>query len=425
MALATSIFVFWGVFKGKNQSRVVQDVGFDALVNNAHELMKVGENKRARSKIEEALRLRPHDEPARVDLSQLLIWDNEVGEAKRVLNDLLREVENAERRSIYLNLLGLSEMTLGNLTEAEAHLRKSLEALPTAWAPLVNLSFVQLRAGDTKAVVDNLESHVLGLQGKDPIGLLALGQAYLKLGSGIDRSKITELVTRLEEYGRIYFEFTQEIRILSLLLQSKMGAVKDLDDQVGDILDWDPDISRFHPRDLNLYDGFSDWTIVRKWVQDLRKTLPKLPGGEVLEALAVYRSESKLEGRRRLEQIAEGNKFKWASESLLGYYHLTLGSHRDAEVHLKTMAESRVRSLPLVLLGRLCFRENRTTCARDSWSSALELDTSNLMALTGLALLAKREGVGGDSLERALALSSNFAPLNKLRLKRDFGGEEF
>jgi len=429
VALAISTFVVWGIYKGKPQSRMIQDVGFDALIRNAHELMQVGENKRARTKIEEALRLRPQDEPARVDLSRLLIWDNEVGEAKRALNELLREVENVERRSIYLNLLGLSEMTLGNLVEAEAHFRKSLEAVPTAWSPLLNLSFVLMRTGDAKNVVENIEEQVFGHQGKDPVGLMLLGEAYLKVGSGIEKTKLEGLISRLDEYHRIYFEFAQETRILSLLLQSKVGKVENADSAMGRILDWDPDISRFHPRDLNLHDGFADWSVVRRWVQELRKGVAKLPGGEVLEALAIYRSESKLEGRRRLEQVPNNSQYKWAAESLLSYYYLTLGSHRDAEVLLKNIVDSKRHSLPLVLMGRLCFREDRLSCARDSWKSALDLDPSSLMALTGLALLSKRQGVGGDALERATALSANFAPLNKLKFGREFGrefgGEEF
>ncbi len=420
-----------GLWRLRISGKPAESVGFAALVQSAKEHVHLGEYKKARSELEDALRLRPQDEMARAELSVLLIWDNEIAEARKILGLLLKEVEEPVRRAAYLNLLGISEIAMNNLPEAESQLSRALELDETSVAARLNRAFVRLRSDDTESVLSELGNSISPGAELEPMAMLVVGHALLKSrakgnkGSQNFNQILERYLHALEFYTASRFDFVQELRILQLALLSGNSGLKDREQALDRILDWDPDISRLHIHALNIYDGYSDWNSIRGWIGDLKKLNPKNPGLEVLEALAVYKSESKLEGRRRLEQLRDDLKFGWAAETLLGYYHLALGGHQQAETHFKNVNTKIRRALPNELMGRLCIREGRFSCARESWQAALDIRTDDLMSLAGLAMLAKSENLGGDYLERGLLLSPNFGPLRRAKLNRERGGEEF
>ncbi|PIU00066.1 MAG: hypothetical protein COT74_06865 [Bdellovibrionales bacterium CG10_big_fil_rev_8_21_14_0_10_45_34] len=403
-------------FYKQRQTGTVAD-SFNQIYQEALKEQKKGNLEESYSLLDRAYRLRSNHVDVLLQLATLQINRGEAIAARRLIEDALNQVSNAEYRKVSLNLLGMIELISMNLDQASTFFQQALSQDPYYSPAIYHQAVIELiRRRPALAK----ESVLKALEQTPSDGLLTLVWAELNLMEA-QSSSAPEMASkgleRIDEYLKSFKEYAQELRLLKARIHAHLGDSANTLKYLQEALDMDPDQTKDHAPNLNADRSRYGFQQMSKWMDEAQNLLPTNAIVIAAKSYLYFQGNEKLEGKKLITDLTQRTNTEPLFYGLLAYMEHSIGKYSEADVNLGlSLSLPEKRLLPKILKSRFCAEKKQWACAEESWNSVLRLDPTNIAAKTGLAVIEGSRGNTSEALRRiqeALSISPHYAPLHR------------
>ncbi len=394
-------------------------LGYEDLLNQAVRYKNLGLYEKAIQSYNKAALMRLPNDEIQVQMAPLLISEsNESLQGRRILEKTLT-VEGRNRNELIQAYLGIavSHLIDGNLTEADGTLQKAVGYEPSNESALMNLAILQLKKGQDQRA----QQEFLAIYKKNPKSNLAL---YGYSVATIEHSKsiknndqlkglISDLKLNLKSKG----ELNHQLRFLLVLAEDLNGDAEAVHRAITDFLAIDVGSSDSVAHPLFVHWQFSHWDYLEKYCSEIYEKSVQTPEMKALRAVCLLEVHRDSEAEKILEQaLSESPKDPYILGVQAGFLK-NAGRIPEAMAILK-MPEISSLSLKDHLLIQICMSTMNVGCVEKAASFLHQKDTTDLIALEGLAWIQiknKKNGPALEYLRSGLEVEPHQIPLLEMR----------
>lgn len=344
---------------------------------------------------------------------------------RRLLNSVISS-HRPEMKQAYTSL-GIADLLDGQLDPAQENFDRALN-IDAGYTPaVVNSSIIALQRGDYP-VAKSLALkalHLVPLQGE---ALLALAQAQLYLfKSNGDIGELNQVNKMVKDFRAKNWDFAGEIGFYSLYFDF-LKQDRNLENNLRDYLDMDPQLTADHRHNVFIYKGHSQWKVLGRLCEQMAEKMGDSPRVATFLASCFSHEGRWDQARRSIEKAVQQSPKDALVQAWFSYVLKESSEGNQASVVLGNASSFNRKGdfqLPILLQARFCALSNDFDCARESWQRIYERDLDNLPAVSGLAWVYAHKGPHSEALkflDKGLKISPDYIPLLQLRLKAEREG---
>lgn len=413
-ALSLTVFIYFLI-----QNRPLQkSVSFEDLIKLARINKSMGNYEKALVFYNKADALKGLDINSKVQMATLLLEVNsQTIEARRVLEDIMVKISNADPLRIDLQLgIALSYFKEGNLNKALEMYQNILFSNSEQVEARLNSALIKILKSDfTGALKDFMTLHKQGAG--EP--LVFLGRAIANLGLNEGEVDLDKLKMSLDDLTRL-INRTPEYKLESLLIQAvleqKRGHEAEAEIIVSRLLEEDPRLTRHHLHNLMVDRQIVKWDRLAMYCDYL---MTKFSESAISKGLAPFCADQKEEMATAIQRVEDARNQYAHDPYLIGQHAYYLYESRRLPEALQVSKLSGEKSTMSVRVrGKVCEEQANWSCAETEWNSLLAEKPGDLDALRGLARLEFEKNKyeqASDYVRRGLLLSPTYSPLLELR----------
>ncbi len=389
---------------------------FDDYINLAKSNLASGQYERALDFYHKAESIKSIPPTVRLQFIPFLMsLENQNIQSRQVLEQLKENLADEVSQKEISELLALSYLREGQLSEAETKYRElaqGKEANNSIKLNLIEVLLLQEKYSEAqKVIVENQNSQGL----VEPLLWYYKAISVYKQSNSIAvaDSVISESVSDLTRFIQTTPEKKAEALLILTVLQKKMGRYLDVAQTLKDLLNTSPELSLNHLRNPKVHEEIFDWGYLRLICQDLQKDVAPSP---LFMGAAAYCSYQQNDLKTALDIMDTARK-QYSSESvLLGLQGFLLKKVNRSEeaIVLNELPGATANLLLMEVRAQICLEKNDFECSEKVWNQVLAADEKNLEAISGLAQLKLLEGDKNSAQElinRGLAASPKYKPL--------------
>lgn len=420
--IGAAFVVAGAVLFGWNQKDKRKTVGFEDLISQAIRYKNLGLYEKSLQAYSKAIKFREPNFDTQVQMAPVLISeDRQSLVGRRILEKALIQ-EGRNRTEIVDSYLGIavSYMMDGDLKQAEDVLQKAMGHEPFNVAALLNLSIIQQKKGNYAEARKEFEA-IYRKNNQSSLAMLGRALSTVEYVKGHSDPQTLDglmgLIRDIHENTKKTGYLRQELFLFLVYSHSLMGDLNGVNQAVIQFLSQAPGQTKNYVHPLNIDWRFTQWDYLERFCEDVYKKNSPNPELKSLRAVCLMEVNRDVDAGKLLQEaLAEAPRDPYVLATQASYLN-KMGRLPEAMAILK-MPE--LKSLPIkqFLMGDICGKLQDFSCAQQAYLEVYGLDSTNAMALHGLAWVQMRNNdkkAAYEYVRSGLQAEPNFLPLLELR----------
>lgn len=389
-------------------------------IHDARLAYKVGDYDLALRKFERAFEINPQNIEIHLSFATLLTQvRGDTFKAREILVNLLGQ-PNIRQEKV-LNMLAVSHLIDGDLSEAKNYLQKATQENADYTPANYNLAVLAFQENSFEKAKTLLEAAVTRGD-RDPATSLMLSRTLVKLW---DENKDSAY---LEAGHAILSPFLQRKQIYtleSLLIDGYVYALEDNAKRVYAniirMLNMDPNFTEDHRINLNYDRRFISWRSLEFWCRTMAARLSSSVEAKGVLSMCLLKAGNSDLAKKTIESALDQDPTNVLLLSMFTYVankmNLSVVASTALAAAISANKEEQSQR-PLVLQGEFCKQSQDLDCAEEYWMKVLFKEPDSVLALSGLAQIYWEKGEKEKSKEylvRALNHSAFYRPMLQLK----------
>ncbi len=405
-----------------------KQLSYDDIKKIAYDNVNYGNYPEARAYLEQALAVNSTNEELKYLLSYVSVDLDDNLTAQRLLTDLRTTSKDEKLKAKVLNLLGILHLKNFNLQESKDHFAEALELDPKFPAALFNQGvayylenkFEQAHQSFTQSLVHG------GIDGNI---LLAMVEMVTRNGHDLSKdekkkNQALDILSLIKRQASNLYAYRQELKIASAYVYYFLNDKRRMEDLLEDAINIDPNLTPDHVADVSYYRGLVTWDKLSNWIKKMRDSFSKNSTLRTLYGYSLFKGSDKLKGKDIVEGLLQSNRTNTSNQIISSYILMTLKRENDAKAALAPIMHHRDKSLPFVLMGKICLKKKDYPCADLNFSEALRIENDSIVAQAGLAEVYYNQGEfqqAKNLADKVYNLSPTYSPIlaTKKRIEGD------
>lgn len=353
----------------------------------------------------------------------IMMVDNENIQARRILEAALEANSATDKNSLDAeSLIALTFLREGQLEEAKQRYLQILQKNQSDEFAKLNLIEIKVLQADFKSAYNDL-NQLMKEKIRDPIYMMYRSLiAYRLFQSDNDKDKLQEAVDDLGRYQEKSNHYLAESFLIQAGIQKKLGQMESMQKTIIKMLQVYPDLTNEHISNYFIHRESLDW----KYLGNICEIL--LQGNDTesfeMKALDSYCNYQQNDLAVALEKIEKASLLAPREPVVLGLKSfLLMKADRTSELKsLFALSNAKDSYLLRLVEAITCEKESNTYCAESIWKQILSENSSDTMALAGLARISILSGdkeSAADYVKRGWLKSSSYMPILEIKQQLD------
>jgi tetratricopeptide (TPR) repeat protein len=398
-------------------------LSYDDLKKIAYDNINYGNFDAAKIYLEKALAVNSTNEELKYLSSYVSMEIDDTISAQRLLTDLINTGTDKKLKSQALNLNGILQLKNFNLKEATKSFEDSLNINPKFPAAIFNLGVAEFLENKFDSSYKHFKES-LENGGMDGNILLAMVEMFARQSTELKSNPVkhtqaTEILNLLDRLSTIP-NYRQELKIAYAYLAFVLGEKSEMEKGIEEAINIDPTLTADHVSDITYYKGIVTWDRISEWTKYMRDANNNIEDLRSFYGYALFKGSEKMKGKDIIEGLLKSNYSNTSNQIIQCYILMALNRNEEAKAALAPIMHLRDKSLPFIMMGKLCLAKNDYPCADLNFSEALRIDKNNITAQAGLAdvYFEQKDYTKSEELMRDVyKISPTYIPILKVKQK--------